>query len=331
MVLPEEGQDKYWCYVDSVLYKTRNCKEQDVGPFRGGDVLTAAVKTCETLGYIHQCLSDGAKYPCDAENEIPARIVGLFTEGMSFYMKYGFLPFLEGENMNVMKDIYCDAASKAKKVTVEQALADKCKNQEVPGYNLPGFEVTEFTKEEWNEATGMFTDQCPLAGSLGECYTKLRHEAVKQRKKHKDVSDLCRAINMTVRLMHPGEIPESLMSEALQNMLPSNDDCPHKDKNGYLARTSGLLVRSTKGVKVTHSKRDFTMLPERGSNNIYLYCATDFPIPFVPLKGQCLVKDMCMSNVLCENGKCCLQDGETATDQQECCSGKRAQRKCKAS
>jgi hypothetical protein len=325
----DDLNNAHWCVIRSIMYKRSDCNARSSpgNPslnevFQGFEVTKAAVKTCETMGYTHQVLHDGAKRPCSANPEVGhfLRTTAFFTSGMSYYMEQaGFMPIHPGASLDVAMQHWCRAAHSAGRATVGNALSNNC-------LSAPGWKQLQLTPAMTALIAGI-RQHCPDAQHLGGCYNQVA-AAMKSTRQAR----MCDEMTALEKVMFDEEgdlnafvnrptAKETAIVQGAQNTAPGNV-CYHKNIDVYLSWQAGTYARFSHGVLRTFGTKTFHVLP----TEIHKYCSEWWVAS--PHKGA--VGDTCLNDetcgvgqgeaaLKCQAGRCCVGVSGLATSTNQCC------------
>lgn len=297
--------DNWWCYIASVKYRMKErCKQDqpDVLNTPGYQVVAAAVKTCESLGYLHQNLADGATIDCPKtgpkEKSLWLRSIGLMTDGMSWYMRQqGFAPIRPSWDETASLGQYCQGVADARKATLGAAFSANClKNPPKGWYSQPSAQRGDFAA-------------CEDSDTLGTCFNKLGGQSLKAGNcgKFETLLDLLFSENTWFANL--------TANEELANSMQDPSGCAYKTKALWWAAFMGNWVRRTHGInRPKDSLRILPNFPRR-------YCGQDNAQEAgEACSGTDGEKCAAGAGLACKGGKCCKQQTGPAKTASHCCS-----------
>jgi len=250
--LPMGSDDDWWCYVEGINLGDA-CADQKLKTFSGNIMTKAAVKTCETFGYMFQTISDGSTVTCNGQSML-LRAPGLFKDGLSYYMKNeGFVPCkdlstgsLAGGTVQESLTEWCKAVEDIQKSTMAEVLSDTC---------LKANKGWQDQTYEW--AQSFWSDKvCLGSDTLGQCYTKVYTSKLSKTIK-------CDKQIQLEELMRPEtDFSSTNWITGIRTLVVKNPRCGFKTKATRLAVNMGILVRSSNGIiRMTKKQRPFRIYP----------------------------------------------------------------------
>jgi len=311
---PPDMQNYFWCQISSVKYHMHQCPDNERGGVvaraPGWQVAAAAVKTCESMGYLHQNLNDGATRYCLPNGGgdsvgLFLRTIGLMTTGMSYYMEQqGFAPTNHNSddstkswNETKSLEVYCKGVEDAKKATLAMVFSPACKTETTPGWAS----TSNAQRQEFQD--------CSDRDTLGSCYRKLGGPSNRAN---------CAKFHALEKLLFNeqyalgGEPPNK---QVLDLMQPS-PACTYKTKDLWWAAAMGGWTRRSEGITNPRGQLIKPSFPKR-------YCRNrdaneqEAGEACSQTEGE---KCAAGKSLHCLGGKCCLKD-KSADRESHCCPG----------
>eukprot|EP00928_Gymnodinium_smaydae_P088839 TRINITY_DN72888_c0_g1_i1.p1 TRINITY_DN72888_c0_g1~~TRINITY_DN72888_c0_g1_i1.p1 ORF type:complete len:398 (-),score=38.64 TRINITY_DN72888_c0_g1_i1:205-1398(-) len=263
------GVSERFCHLNSILLTRdmglcgsdmKNYETQ----FRGKDMVEVATRLCEHAGFRYQFLKDGAKFPCAKTGvKLTARVVGLFTQGSTYYMSFGFFPLKASAPLHSnsvaeerfdaplanSQAAWCQAKDIAQATTVATAINPSCTDgslvlgrpldsePETLGRRFRALapELLEISEEQL------------LQMKLGLSYTQLR-----KRLGGDNDARICEALSLAEHLMSNSDGTGHAAAERHYRDTSDRTEygaCPHVSKHVALPLNWRIYVRCTGGCK----------------------------------------------------------------------------------